>query len=149
MKTSFKFLVLLIICAGCHSHQKKIPVLQYEKTDVQEAQLYGKVKEVHLSVYLVKDTLEEIHPDPKSLLSQEIKSYSPDGYIKSKFQINNLADTIIEEEYIYEKGRLVRVLKNAADLDKSAKTEIKYSPAGCKETEITYLQDSVLETKSY
>lgn len=149
MKTIIYILSIVFILAGCHSSKKKIPVLNCEKTDLEEAQLYGKLKQLHLKVYMVKDTLEELNPSSGMMISQEIRNYSPDGYLKSKIQINNKLDTIIKEEYIYESGHLVSILKNISDSLKYGKTMLKYSPAGFKEEEITYYKDSILEHKRY
>ena len=146
MRISLYCFSVLMILASCHSSRKERIILNYEKNDLEIAQIYGKVKEVHLKIYVVEDSLSEAHP--AKLLSQLIQNYTPDGYLKTVYQLNNKLDTVLKERYHYKNGKLTEIIKI---LDDSIiiREEITYSAAGFKETHHSYRNDSLLEKSTY
>jgi len=146
MRISLYCFSILIILASCHSSRKERIILNYEKNDLEHAQIYGKAKQVHLNIYVVEDSLSEAHP--AKLLSRLIQNYTPEGYLETVYQLNNQLDTVLKESYHYQNGKLTEILKI---LDDSIiiREEITYSAAGFKDAQHIYQNDSLSEKSVY
>lgn len=146
MKIGLYCFSVLMILASCHSSRKEKTILNYEKNDLETALIYGKVKQVHLKVYVVEDSLSEAHPT--KLLSQLIQNYTPDGYLKTVYQLNNKLDTVLKENYHYQNGKLAEIVKVLED-SITIREEITYSAAGFKEFQHIYRDSLLLEKSVY